>query len=931
MSTLNNKSSNWDDFTKRFEVPSFPNVYVLGCFARYQTLYSQQVRALNLVAGLFELGRLKPHTQLAIIGGGAAGLMAATAAAFKGAKVTLFEQLEGPMELQRNNRQRWLHPRIYDWPKGDWRDESAGLPLISWKAGYAENVASQIERHWRHWQRTLDIVAHWDSEVQLSLSDRKIKVLWNEAGNPKGPALFQSVILAVGFGLEPDGPGQSSYWDEDDIDGSFRKLTDSPKKWLVSGCGDGGLTDLIRLCLRRFRHEEVAKRFATASGIDGAIKELDRIHSDPRATESSISEEYAKLTVEEWKNELHRRRRQKGPRVYWAARSDYYGPGASVLNRLIAAQLCQASAFQYRLGPTKKVKRTPKGDFEVLFGDGTKERFDRVILRHGPLPCALEKGFPKIWTSCQTKIEEWRRLKREEDPTIVRNWEVGFFGVEPVAPLRDDMELAASLAEAVGRLGFRTRALTVSKEIRTDGSASLRFRIEGLTVTKEGADLMGLRRHLVSSVGQMGSAQLDEAAERLGIRLVTESNRKPSDQLEEVREQLRRLDILLQFPVPLKNNDSPLTFGFSAEQLNGDALSKWQFENLYEPKDRCHFDGRPDDSALEYFAWISWLPTELLQFTLTLPDEIGTTPRVTQFMCPEPQEIDRPELVRDGVIESFPGKDSRWNPWKPGRAWTRLRPEEHIPCSLTEISRHSWRLSIPNPPIGSCFSLDWQLPAYEADREFQKIENEVKSIRERLLAHGASRRNHGAGDVAIRQVFGELSQSLKARLNPHVDELFEVSMLVYDENARRLLMVESEIGGKDPSDEWWQFWLPFGLGLGGACFKEGERAFIYERRSDSTKSLDFYLPLSKTDSHSFLIAIPVDHPNFADYLDRRNFGHVMPERARQCIAVFNVGSRSGDTRMGEIVGGQPSAVDDLGTICQKYCNLMLESKRIRRG
>lgn len=927
MSTSIQPAVNWSDLVARFEVPSFPNIYVLGCFARYQTLYSQQVRALNLIAGLFELGLLKPGMQLAIIGGGAAGLMAATAAAFREAQVTLFEQLDGPMELQRNNRQRWLHPRIYDWPKGGWRDESAGLPLISWNAGYAENVATQIERHWQHWQSKLNITAHWDSEVQLSVSDKKIKILWNEAGQPMGPLFFQGVILAVGFGLEPEGPGRSSYWDEDDIDGSFRKPTDSRKKWLVSGSGDGGLTDLIRLCLRRFRHEEVAKRFATASGIDGTIKELDRIHSNPHATESSISEEYANLTVEEWKNELQQRRRKNGPRVYWAAQSEYYAPGASVLNRLIAAQLRQAGAFEYRLGPTKKVKRTPKGDFEVFFNDGKKERFDRVILRHGPSPSALEHAFPKIWRSCGKKIEEWRSLRREDDPTIVRNWEVGYFGPEPVLPKRDDMETAASLAATVERLGFRTRVLSVSKEIRTDGSASLRFRIDGLAVTRGGSELRGLRRHMLSSTGRLGNAQMDEPAERLGVRLVTESSLGHFGNLEEIRDQLRRLDILLHFPHPLKANDAPLSFGFSAEQLNGDALSVWQFENLYEPQDRRHFDERPDDRPLEYFAWVSWLPTEQLELTLTLPSEINVTPKVTQFMCPEPQEIDRTEIVRDGIIESFPGKASRWYPWSPGRTWTRLGPEEHIPCSFAEVSQHSWRLSVRNPPIGSCFSLDWQLPSYEADPEFQKIEKEVKAARERFLKHGAERRNHGEGDASIRRVFGELSQALKVRLKPQVNELFEVSMLVYDENARRLLIVESEIGEKDPSDEGWHFWLPFGLGLGGACFKEGERAFIYERRTDSSKALDFYLPLSKNESHSFLIAIPSDHPNFADYLAHRNLGHVMPERARQCIAVFNIGSRSDDTKIGEVVGRNPNTVDDLGTICQKYCNLMLECSR----
>jgi hypothetical protein len=61
----------------------------------------------------------------------------------------------------------------------------------------------------------------------------------------------------------------------------------------------------------------------------------------------------------------------------------------------------------------------------------------------------------------------------------------------------------------------------------------------------------------------------------------------------------------------------------------------------------------------------------------------------------------------------------------------------------------------------------------------------------------------------------------------------------------------------------WDFWLPFGLGLVGTCFKEGERAFLYERRAGPTTTPDFYLPLPDSSSHEVLMAIPADHPDFA--------------------------------------------------------------------
>src|SRR5215467_2079596 len=61
---------NWAKVLDRFSVPKRQGIYVLGCFARHLTLYSQQVRALNLVAALCHTGELKTNTQLAVIGGG---------------------------------------------------------------------------------------------------------------------------------------------------------------------------------------------------------------------------------------------------------------------------------------------------------------------------------------------------------------------------------------------------------------------------------------------------------------------------------------------------------------------------------------------------------------------------------------------------------------------------------------------------------------------------------------------------------------------------------------------------------------------------------------------------------------------------------------------------------------------------------------------
>jgi len=134
------------EFLKYFQIPG-ESIYVLGCFATHVTVYSQQVRALNLVTALRRQHILDENTRVGIIGGGAAGLMAASASASWGATVKLVDKMRGPMGLQRNSRHRWLHPTIYDWPKHD-KDGVARLPFFPWKADFADIVVRQIERLW---------------------------------------------------------------------------------------------------------------------------------------------------------------------------------------------------------------------------------------------------------------------------------------------------------------------------------------------------------------------------------------------------------------------------------------------------------------------------------------------------------------------------------------------------------------------------------------------------------------------------------------------------------------------------------------------------------------------------------------------------------------------------------------------------------------
>jgi NADPH-dependent 2,4-dienoyl-CoA reductase/sulfur reductase-like enzyme len=109
------------------------------------TLYTQQVRALNLAWALKTVGEIRSGTRAVVVGGGAAGLTVAAALAHLEAHVTVLEKEADVLPLQRNCYKRHLHPRIYDWPLPESKQASARLPLLTWRAGMARDVAFAIE------------------------------------------------------------------------------------------------------------------------------------------------------------------------------------------------------------------------------------------------------------------------------------------------------------------------------------------------------------------------------------------------------------------------------------------------------------------------------------------------------------------------------------------------------------------------------------------------------------------------------------------------------------------------------------------------------------------------------------------------------------------------------------------------------------------
>ncbi|MDR5856648.1 FAD-dependent oxidoreductase [Caballeronia sp. LZ062] len=254
-------------------------IYVVGTLQSGVTVYSQQVRALNLVYSLLESQILSPSvTRVAVIGGGIAGLTLAAAVAVMGkhAHVSVLEQHADLCPLQQGSDTRWLHPHIYDWPAFGSRQPSAMLPFLQWREGRASDVASEILKRFAEVcdsglgaNKAGDRIAVYLDVKEMKIVQQTREISWVGSATAAADGFFKKtegigrasqfdlILLAVGFGRERAATVgiPRLYWQNDDL--SQPRLSEESRTFLISGSGDGALVDLFRLTIERFRQDRI--------------------------------------------------------------------------------------------------------------------------------------------------------------------------------------------------------------------------------------------------------------------------------------------------------------------------------------------------------------------------------------------------------------------------------------------------------------------------------------------------------------------------------------------------------------------------------------------------------------------------------------------------------------------------------------------------
>jgi tetratricopeptide (TPR) repeat protein len=405
--------------------PDLEGPYALGCFGSQVTFYRQQCRAFNLIWALFQTRRLEPGNSVAVVGGGLAGMTASAAAASKGCRVTMFEKTEQLMSLQRDNRTRYIHAGLNDWPLVTLTDTiSTDLPFLNWYASDTATVFREVEREWSKFE----VQSRMGREVtDVVRRGRKFLVTVNPTF---GIEEFDRVILALGFGEERTLAPLPfrSYWEDDSLhQGASRR--GRSVSCLVSGCGDGGLIDALRLCLRDFNHRRFLHQLVQRPGVQAIEKKLLEI--DEQAVKVDQDESaiylltaYNGLNLDE--DLINWMKEQVRPEVTVTLHDRQHGPlgiNSSRINRLSIFLLIKLKKLRYHRGEITTTYLSD-GRVRVIIQHATQRPIemdcDLVIVRHGPEPIVGQ-------LLGKDAVEALRVLARADDPTGHPHWHPEFY------------------------------------------------------------------------------------------------------------------------------------------------------------------------------------------------------------------------------------------------------------------------------------------------------------------------------------------------------------------------------------------------------------------------------------------------------------------------------------------------------------------------
>jgi hypothetical protein len=286
---------------------------------------------------------------------------------------------------------------------------------MNWYAGYASEVGELLHLKYQSFEAMQGLRASRSHlrypghqiarEIRVDGTSAGWNVTWrtlNDVGSANAPHcdVFDAVIVATGFGSEARtrDAEASLYWLDDTLE--RERPSGRQMRYLISGTGDGGLTDLLRIRVKSFRHHHLRDCLLDLEMFAREIEEqIEGIECDTQwGGGFNVTEAYKRLAGKFALGGLMSGRRE-GTSVVLTNRESggaLASPAWRVSKFLAAQLLVDDPRTQYRMGPaqwdpifTRAVdpkKPPPHPDwFDAKFAAGWPAgKFDAVVVRHGP-------------------------------------------------------------------------------------------------------------------------------------------------------------------------------------------------------------------------------------------------------------------------------------------------------------------------------------------------------------------------------------------------------------------------------------------------------------------------------------------------------------------------------------------------------------------
>ena len=274
--------------------------------------------------------------------------------------------------------------------------------------------------------------------------------------------------------------------------------------------------------------------------------------------------------------------------------------------------------------------------------------------------------------------------------------------------------------------------MRIVKTCTRDGTAILSYEIRNLQTA--GHTLKRVYFDVESVAGVVDEPQVDAASQALRIVWRSGPSRPPRT-IGGVVDRIRKVSGHFVGNFYSTPEDPPSrkgqTFGWTLPVLNCDAVSSWEYNNLYPKKSQKHVDGSPLPLHLEYFAALVWIPVKQLTMQLNLPASISEARRCQHFQLKQRKNrsVPKDEVLAKKILYLRPNPKSRWGGlnarWEPapGPLGQHSYTFEYQPDGSAKVS-------VDSPPIGSYFSIDWQVPDPRVNERFDHLIREAEFARE---------------------------------------------------------------------------------------------------------------------------------------------------------------------------------------------------------